>query len=197
MDIRPMLVRLQGALNRYDLIDKMLLLPGLAPKPLGWEQNLDATHLVVGYNTSPGSQTALDLTLWIAHQTRLVTRKLVTVQVVYVVEHQDQHSQRMHPAAIEQADRVLWQARSLAEEWRDVLKTHLRVGNVATELAKVVQAEAASVLLLGCQTPEHPLVRQLGPQFPCPVVGIPPQLGGEEAVPEVTKPRNVGILTPR
>ncbi len=195
MDIRPMLVRLQGALNRYDLIEKMVLLPGLATKPSGWEQTLKETHLVVGYNSSPCSQTALDLTLWIAHKTRLVTCNPVTVQVVYVVENHFHNSQNMKLADIEQADRILWQARSLAEEWRDALKTHLRFGNVATELRAVAQAEAASVLLLGCCSNHHPLVRQLGSDFPCPVLGIPDQVNADYTPVESSKQGTIQVLS--
>ncbi len=115
MNIMPMLVRLQGALGSTDLIDQILLLP---QRPKGdrssgklhlpgrtrraSKRHLQASHLseaasgadaeinlVVGYNSSPKSQTALDLTLWIAHQTRLATRRQVTVQVVYVINPTD------------------------------------------------------------------------------------------------------------
>nr|WP_315871032.1 universal stress protein [Trichocoleus desertorum] len=111
----PMLVRLQGALGSTDLIDQILLLP---QRPKGdrssgklhlpgrtrraAKRHVQANHasevasgadaeinLVVGYNSSPKSQTALDLTLWIAHQTRLATRRQVTVQVVYVINPAD------------------------------------------------------------------------------------------------------------
>jgi hypothetical protein len=165
-------------------------------------------NLVVGYSNSPSSQTALDLTLWIAHQTRLATGKQVTVQVVYVVDDgimnripvfngkSDRASKevgsewRTSRTAIaeletmasaqfgmaelfEHADRVLWNARCMAEEWRGSLKTHLRFGRVSKELKEVVEAEKASLLILGCDSGDHPLVQQLGGKFPCPVLGIP------------------------
>ncbi|HEY9845821.1 MAG TPA: hypothetical protein V6D03_06440, partial [Candidatus Caenarcaniphilales bacterium] len=85
MNIKSMLLRLQGALGRDDL-SEMVLLAGSAATAVDWAQSQQGINLVVGYNGSPQSQTALDLTLWMAHQTRLVTRKPVTVQVVYVVD---------------------------------------------------------------------------------------------------------------
>jgi nucleotide-binding universal stress UspA family protein len=222
VNILSMLVRLQSTLGRSDLVNQMVLLPkahALCPSE-GHEINL-----VVGYSGSPSSQTALDLTLWIAHQTRLATGKQVTVQVVFVVddkaadkvplycptesireiERRSQSRQQVstyggHGAEgaltavveppnlaemgglsrqlgmtdiFEQADRILWQARCLADEWRGSLKTHLRFGWVAEELLSVVKAESASLLILGCESDTHRLVRQLGKNVPCPVLGIP------------------------
>ena len=217
MNILPMLVRLEEALGCSNLAKQMVLL-----SPKGSFASSSAVNLVVGYNGSPHSQTALDLTLWIAHQTRLATSRQVTVQVVYVINptetcHQEaapvrllingaaigytepaftpppNERQRSRPSAIaelphsggaavqvcqleqfERADHILWQARNLAEEWRGSLKTHLRFGRVADELRSVVLAESASVLLLGCRSVDNAIVRQLGNDFPCPVLGIPP-----------------------
>jgi nucleotide-binding universal stress UspA family protein len=210
MNILSMLARLEHALGCPELTKQMVLLP--ATTPVQSSQLAKDINLVVGYNASPRSQTALDLTLWIAHQTRLATGKQVTVQVVYVVNWQDvcgrpklpQRStereamieqgasataSRQSGSAIaelpalnaqscqldqfEQADHILWQARHLADEWRGSLKTHLRFGGVATELRQVVEAESASLLLLGCESIDNPIVQQLGPTFPCPVLGIP------------------------
>lgn len=225
MNILSMLVRLQSTLGRSDLVNEMVLLPkahSLCPNR--------EINLVVGYSGSPCSQTALDLTLWIAHQTRLATGKQVTVQVVYVVEDKEtkipvfcsiesvleaewsdsrpwsyqrrteQLPQRQLTAVaelpevmeasapsrqlgmaevFEQADRILWQARCLADEWRGSLKTHLRFGSVAEELERVVQEEKASLLILGCESNTHSLVQQLGKEFPCVVLGIPAPLENE------------------
>lgn len=219
MNILPMLVRLQGTLGRTNLMNEMVLLP--QAKTLSTDESPESINLVVGYSNSPRSQTALDLTLWIAHQTRLATGKQVTVQVVYVVddgimnripvfdaeahagnrnrksgrkvEAQALYCDRTSRTAIaeveeessvqsaqfgmaemfEQADRILWNARCLAEEWRGSLKTHLRFGTVAQELKTVVQEEKASLLILGCEAKDHPLVSQLDQKFPCPVLGIP------------------------
>lgn len=86
MNIKSMLLRLEDALNCNDLMEQMVLVPELDSAAAKWTKSTKPINLVVGYKASPNSQTALDLTLWIAHQTRLVTQKQVTVQVVYVVE---------------------------------------------------------------------------------------------------------------
>lgn len=233
MNIKPMLVRLEGAMDRNDLIEQMVLLPEPASAASKWANSTKSVNLVVGYNASPNSQTALDLTMWIAHQTRLVTQKQVTVQVVYVVDeiqgtkcpdvfnsaevsHSSIHrlpsefpktsasrksatsvltKPKSQPLAVasrrtavksrrhketlcqsdsfEKADRILWQARCLAEEWRGSFKAHLRFGSVATELREVVESESATLLFLGCNSINHPLVQKLGSNFPCSVLGIP------------------------
>lgn len=225
MNILSMLARLESALGRDDLTKQMVLIP--QERTLKAKASRDL-NFVVGYNGSPRSQTALDLTLWIAYQTRLASHRQVTVQVVYVVDlegecKQSQPRQISTIAAqneiisspwevrgyrqttnrhrsggaiaelpnpnevatnrqscqfdqFEQADRILWQARHLAEEWRGSLETHLRFGQVAKELRNVVEAESAALLLLGCESVENDVVQQLGPAFPCPVLGIPPAL---------------------
>jgi nucleotide-binding universal stress UspA family protein len=282
VNIKAMLMRLESALDRTDLADTLILLPGsksTSQTVLSWPQAaaypesesfsatctyLDADlsdiypmespdlsetgsedgqpsiNFVVGYNSSPNSHAALDLTLWMAHQTRLVTRQPVVVQVVYVlqpeqlnpagsapktisfsnrpghrdylspeveglswgqVQHPPEHApacalmpqpvwdthQREHqPAGFRStfnlgpvgeslgfADRVLWQARCLANEWRGSVKTHLRFGDLAQELHQVVCAEAASLLILGCHSANHPLIQKWDKHFPCPVIGIP------------------------
>jgi hypothetical protein len=234
VNILSMLVRLQSTLGRSDLVNQMVLLPKAHSLTPNSKQEI---NLAVGYSGSPCSQTALDLTLWIAHQTRLATGKQVTVQVVYVIENkttkipvycptegireveswmdsrqrssptlpQGSHSRKVdrlgHQTAVvelpevaevaevcaltqqmgmtdvfEQADRILWQARCLADEWRGSLKTHLRFGTVAQELKSVVEEESASILILGCETATHSLVQQLGENFPCPILGIPSAL---------------------
>lgn len=222
MNILSTLARLQDALGCADLAKQMVLVPSTASE----SRSTKEINLLVGYNGSPRSQTALDLTLWIAHQTRLATGKQVTVQVVYVVDtaeclpvtalpqtlstawgyDQRDVDQRPYRGAIDsdyrsleggsrsnsavaepprradtcqlnqfdQADLILWQARHLADEWRGSLKTHLRFGQVATELQRVAQAESAALLLLGCDSAMHPLVQQLKTGFPCAILGIPP-----------------------
>ncbi|MEW5861818.1 MAG: universal stress protein [Cyanobacteriota bacterium] len=231
MNIKSMLARLESAMGRQDVVEQMVLLPEPATLASKRANSAKSINLVVGYNRSPSSQTALDLALWIAHQTRLVTKAQVTVQVVYVVD-EDQSSHCPHisngddanPPSIqqlplsleesavrsatpvltqptpteltararmteidpsyfsaifyqtnpfEQADRILSQARCLAEEWRGSFKAHLRFGCVSTELRKVVELEAATLLLLGCNSVNHPIVEKLGSNFPCAVLGIP------------------------
>jgi nucleotide-binding universal stress UspA family protein len=212
MNIKPMLARLQSAMGT-NVIEEMML---LAPDASQTQETTKSVDLVVGYNSSPNSQTALDLTLWIAHQTRLATQKQVTVHVVYVLEEHNQHrhcpispvfdlsrfcsestarefavatrgsrlSATQHsemlllqpritsPDLFEQADLILWQAKSLAAEWRGSLVAHLRFGNVASELTAVVKSENATLLFLGCHSANHPIVQQLGSNFPCAVLGM-------------------------
>lgn len=207
MNIKPMLVRLQSAIGRDDLVEQMVLIPEPRRRCFTNLQTAKAVNLIVAYNASPNSHTALDIAFWIAHQTRLATNQQVTVQAVYVVE-QNQSDQYLdivnwpnylipcecgisdvyqsttsvltqpklqHPTVepLEQADKILWQARSLAEEWQGSFKSHLRFGNVARELTKVVESEAADVLFLGCKSINHSMIQTLGFNFPCAILGIP------------------------
>ncbi len=233
MYIKAMLMRLEDAMNRHDLADQMVLLPESESSASKRAKSTQSINLVVGYNGSPNSQTALDLTMWMAHQTRLATQKQVNVQVVYVVEEnytsqcsdafksaevsrsashrfssdfsKDSSSRKPTTSVLtqpksqalavastaistkkrcskttfsqsdlfEQADRILWQARCLAEEWRGCFKAHLRFGSVAAELREVVESEAATLLFLGCNSVNHPIVQKLGWNLPCSVLGIP------------------------
>ncbi|MBU7586699.1 MAG: universal stress protein [Nostoc sp. TH1S01] len=209
-----MLVRLQSAIGRDDLVEQMVLIPEPKRSSLTNSQTSKAINLIVGYNASPNSHTALDIAFWIAHQTRLATNQQVIVQAVYVVEQNqgDQYLDKVNwsdyltsceckvtdiyqsatsvltqpklksitqslqaqtLAPLEQADKILWQARSLAEEWQGSFKSHLRFGNVAKELTKVVELEAADVLFLGCKSINHSMIQTLGFNFPCAILGIP------------------------
>lgn len=158
-----MLLRLQYVLERDGHAQPVILSPGNPHAGSSWTKTSDTINLVVGYNGSPNSQTALDLTLWMAHQTRVATQRSVMVHVVYAIRGKQ----------FEQADRILYQARCLAEEWRGSLTTHLQFGCTATQLKQVVMAEEADLLLLGCEAGKHPLVKQLIAELPCPVLGIP------------------------
>ncbi|AUB37560.1 Rossmann-like alpha/beta/alpha sandwich fold [Nostoc flagelliforme CCNUN1] len=201
-----MLARLQSATGRDDLIEQMVLLPE-PKKPFSKKpQQVKAVNLIVAYDASPNSHTALDIAFWIAHQTRLATNAEVTVQAVYVLED---NSKSQYPnvlslpiqqapfeyqiceisksatqvltqpqlqtvvTPLQQADIILWQARSLAEEWQGCFKSHLRFGCISTELKKVVESEAADILFLGCNSVNHPMIEALGSNFPCAVLGIP------------------------
>lgn len=206
MQIKPMLARLQSATGRDDLIEQMVLLPQPNKPFFKKPQKAKAVNLIVAYDASPNSHTALDIAFWIAHQTRLATNTEVTVQAVYVVENnqsnqypnilsfpQQQSSLECEVsevsksvaqvltqpklqtaiAPLQQADIILWQARSLAEEWQGSFKSHLRFGCISTELRKVVESEAADILFLGCNSVNHPMIEALGSKFPCAVLGIP------------------------
>lgn len=220
MNIKLILARLQSALSNDNLVEQMVLFPEPIVSVTDKTKSKKLVDLVVGYNGSSNSQIALDIALWIAHQTRLATQKQVTVHVVYALDENqsNQHSKlfdlvdinchsttqnqwesstmcalkshtsvlsELTPQALvksqlmtavdsfDQADRILWQARCLAEEWKGVFTAHLRFGNVAAELRKVVESEAADLLLLGCRTSKHPVVQKLDANFPCSVLGIP------------------------
>lgn len=86
MNIKPLLVRLQNAIGRDDLIEQMVLLPTSKISVSEETHPAKSVNLIVGYNSSPNSHTALDIALLTAHQTCLVTKSPVTVQVVYVME---------------------------------------------------------------------------------------------------------------
>lgn len=208
VNIKPMLVRLQDAINRDDLIEQMLLHCHPITSFLEQAESTKSINFIVGYNSSPNSHTALDISLLMAHQTRLATNSHVLVQAVYVLEEyytndffdisptqEFQTSESFEQFStycpinlpsknvqtpvltqtnkFAQAERILWQARCLAEEWQSYFKAHLRFGCVADELKKVVASEAATILFLGCKSAKHPIVQKLGSNFPCSVVGIP------------------------
>jgi nucleotide-binding universal stress UspA family protein len=86
MNIKATLARLSSSLPESCSARDLLLL--CAPDH-GTEVRTDVEdviNIVVGYNGSRNSQAALDLTLLMAYQTRLATRKRVVVQAVYVLE---------------------------------------------------------------------------------------------------------------
>ncbi|WOD38921.1 universal stress protein [Nodosilinea sp. E11] len=161
-----MITRLEATLGRSDLASSMVLLA--RPKKVNLTSNPDEQTIsfVVGYSGSAHSQAALDLALCVAHQTRLAKPNPVMVHVVYVVD-------KSRPRTIANADRILWQARCLASEWRGSLDAHLRIGEVATELSTVAREMDAEVLMLGCHTAKHQLVRRLADHTPCSVLGLP------------------------
>jgi nucleotide-binding universal stress UspA family protein len=205
--VKPLLARLQNTIGRYDLIDQMVLLPESTKSIDQQDSPKKSINLIVGYNASPNSHTALDIAFCIAHQTHLATNIQVNVQAVYVSEENtishDYHnlnfphnqlvakyptgdlsvskSRVLTPLKPElvstsiaaKADRIIWQAKTLAEEWQSYFKSHLRFGNLSSELRKVAELEAADALVLGCQSADHPLIDSLGGNFPCAVLGIP------------------------
>jgi hypothetical protein len=75
--------------------------------------------------------------------------------------------------SLDEIDRVLWQARCLAEEWRGSFTAHLRFGELASELESFVKEEQVALLFLGCHSATHPLVQALKDSLPCSIVGIP------------------------
>jgi len=206
MKVKSMLMRLQTALQVENLSEQMLLISGepmLLPPTAASAQKPKGTTIVIGYNDSPNSRTALDFALWMAHQTRLASRTQVIVHVVYVLNQEVSLGvpsrssgagtatltrpasrtgvREITPAVsldklLEEGDRILWQARSLGEQWRGSLEAHLCFGDVATELCRIVEAESADILFVGCSSDRHALIQQFTPRFPCPVLGIPTEL---------------------
>jgi nucleotide-binding universal stress UspA family protein len=205
MKVKSMLMRLQTALQVENLSEQMLLIPGetLTLPLISPQKPKHTTTIVIGYNDSPNSRTALDFALWMAHQTRLASRTQVMVHVVYVLSQEvPLNVPARSPGAgtatltrpgrltgvrelippvslnklLEEGDRILWQARSLADQWRGSLEAHLCFGDVATELCRIVETESADLLFVGCGSDRHPLIQQLTPRFPCPVLGIPTEL---------------------
>lgn len=76
-------------------------------------------------------------------------------------------------ALLAQADQILWQARCLADRaWKGTFVAHLRFGSLAAELEKIIEAETADLLLLGCHSQDSLVVRQLSTNLPCAVLGI-------------------------
>jgi nucleotide-binding universal stress UspA family protein len=221
MNIKATLARLGSTLPEgYSARELLLLCTPDHAAEIRPTDDSDTINIVVGYSGSDKSQAALDLTLLMAYQTRLATRKRVVVQAVYVLEGIypiqkqgfsmattglpmpliwgekgvgesaalaatiERRSQRrstvncvdIRAAQIqhfEEADQVLWQARSFATEWRGSLNTHLRFGSPAVELSKVAAQEQAHMMIVGCRSVDHPLVQQLEAHYCCPVVGIP------------------------
>ncbi len=88
MNLKTILARFESALGYQNLAEEMVLLPEpvQSSKKSKSPKQAKTINFIVGYNSSPQSQIALDITLWMAHQTRLVTTKEVTVQVVYVID---------------------------------------------------------------------------------------------------------------
>ncbi len=86
MKIKPILARLYNAIGNQKIIEQMVLVPEPAALPVDGDKSQQVVNLVVGYNSSPRSHTALDIGLLIAHQTRLATQKQVTLHVVYVLD---------------------------------------------------------------------------------------------------------------
>ncbi len=164
--LKPMLKRLEAALGRDDLAQSIVLLNRPKPPTLTLNPEAQTISFVVGYSGSAHSQAALDLALCAAHQTRLVRPNPVMVHVVYVID-------KSRSRTIANADRILWQARCLASEWRGSLNAHLRIGPVATELSAVAKELEAEVLMVGCHIAKHPLVQQLANHTPCSVLGLP------------------------
>lgn len=225
MNIKATLARLGSTMADSHAARDLLLLSGsqadLVTQSSDAANAIDSNtiNIVVGYSGSQKSQIALDLTLLIAYQTRLATRKQVVVQTVYVLEGIYHTQKQVFAAAVgnssahvwrasegsgvaaatvserrsrrhtvncidvraaqiqcfEEADQVLWQARTFATEWRGSLNTHLRFGSPAVELSKVAQQEEAKVMILGCSSVDHVLVQQLKDMCDCPIIGIPAQ----------------------
>jgi nucleotide-binding universal stress UspA family protein len=86
MNIKATLARLSSSLPEGCSVRDLLLLCAPEHATEVCTEVKDVINIVVGYNGSQKSQAALDLTLLMAYQTRLATRKRVVVQAVYVLE---------------------------------------------------------------------------------------------------------------
>ncbi|TVQ26285.1 MAG: universal stress protein [Leptolyngbya sp. DLM2.Bin15] len=180
-----MLMRLGSSLNNPDLSQEIVLHDPKTKVCQSREKEVpddaaDIVNIVVGYSGSSRSQAVLDLALWVAHQTRVASSKTVMVHIVYVID-------QARPETIAAADKVLWQARCLASEWRGSLNAHLRVGSVALQLSQVANAVSADLLFLGCYGGGNNLVKSLAKQSSCPILGLLKPL--PEAVPKPQKIR--------
>ncbi len=164
--IKPLLARLESAIGRPDLIDQMVLIPSNKECHSDKYAPIKPIKLIVGYDGSPNSHTALDIAFCMAHQTHLASKTEVKVQAVYVLEDEivsySNYSSKSPEKSLElesidsnlaelettfktmvlaqsrpeKADKILWQARNLAAEWQSYFKSHLRFGNLCTELQK-------------------------------------------------------------
>lgn len=126
-------------------------------------------NLVIGYSDSEKSHIALDMGFWIAHQMQMALRQSVIIHVVHVLEQSFPGDDKQ----LTRADLLLWRVRSLAEKWHGALTTHLRFGDVATELSTVMAAEQADLLLLGCASAQQQRVQQFPRQSMFAILGIP------------------------
>lgn len=165
VSLQPAISRLEATLCYPNLTQGRILVPASPQAPVTPSPE-QATNLVVGYNGSAYSRAVLALTLAMAEQKQLLQSHPVLVHVVYVID-------KIQPKTIAQADRILWQARCFASEWRGKLHAHLRVGPVAPALHQTAGAIAAEALLVGCYTPNHPLVQELASEVAYPILGLP------------------------
>lgn len=165
VSLQPAISRLEATLCHPHLTQCRVLVPA-PPQASVTPSPEPATNLVVGYNGSAYSRAVLALTLGMAEQKQSLQPHPVLVHVVYVID-------KIRPKTIAQADRILWQARCFASEWRGKLHAHLRVGPVALALHQIAAAIAAEALLVGCYTPNHPLVQQLASEVSYPILGLP------------------------
>lgn len=206
VNIKPMLVRLQSAIGRDDLTEQMVLLPERkkpfsqefkSPKIIVAYHGSPNSHTALDIALCIAQQTSLATNVQVNVQAVYVVENQhnqfldssdLESQVSQLSQSHlpiatqsnsrvtTQYLSKEYILPLQQADRVLWQARSLAEEWQSYFKSHLRFGCVATELKNVVELEAADILFLGCKSANHTMVQMLGSNFPCAVLGIPHSL---------------------
>ena len=105
MKLKSTLIRLQDALGWNDRANRLVLSQGRGEASVSEPTPEGEMNMVIGYNGSANSQVALDLALWIAHQTRLATYRKVLVHVVYVVDRRQPNEPLNRTRAIAQPSR--------------------------------------------------------------------------------------------
>lgn len=89
MRLKSTLVCLENTLGLQDLATHIVLSEGTGHWESADTANPDR-NFVIAYNGSTNSQMALDLTLWIAYQTRLISQQKVFVHVVYAIDRRQE-----------------------------------------------------------------------------------------------------------
>jgi len=139
MNLKLILARLQNALGSQEVQNLILRMPATSSAQ-NRRNNISerSLNLVVGYDASPDSQTALDLALFIAHQTRLAAQNQVTIHVVYVLDE----------VQIELLARIYSSAKTVRHRQKKLIPvaTHSGTQALANKSKTVLLAQADQIL---------------------------------------------------